>query len=94
MASPPPETPEPLLGNALLGSATEFLPEDATSLYLLEAVEDCRGALEGMEELLTSVVKNVPALEASNIHMLAAGIRRIMERRLVELEKLAYLGEK
>ena len=89
MASPPTETPE-----SRLGSAREFLPEDATSLYLLEAVEDCRGALEGIEELLTAVVKNVPVLEESNVHLLAASIRRIMERRLVEMEKLAYLGEK
>jgi hypothetical protein len=75
-------------------SASEFLPEDPISLYLLEAVEDCRGALEGMEELLTQVVKNVPTLEESAIHTLAGSVRRIMERRLVEMEKLAYLGEK
>ena len=76
-----------------LGTASEFLPEDETSLYLLEAVEDTRGALEGIEELWEEVVKKMPALEKSRVHYLTASLRRWMERKLVEIEKLAYLGE-
>ncbi len=75
-----------------LGTASEFLPDDADTLHLLTLVDDIRGAFEGMQEALDTAAKHSKEIEAMNLHGLCSGMRKMMERKLKVLEEFAYLG--
>ncbi len=94
MATAAETSPKSPIDNSQLATASEFLPEDSHSLYLLEMVEDIRGALEGINEIMRLLVKNAPELEYLNLSIAASAWQRHLSRKLDEIEKRAYLGEK